>query len=362
MANGNFLKDAWGRARQKLEGFLYRDEGAGAAPIPAIQEPANAPEPADMTPRQQTAPGYPPMWGQAPAAPQQNYPPYPQQPAAPQPAYQQPYQQPAPQIPQAQQPAQRAQGGFPFVNAARNRRADRTQTENKVLDFPGAQQNPPQEAPPVPQPAPAVTAAARIINARGMGDCRSAITLLRNGDAVLIVMENIADPAEMRRLVDTLSGACYSLTATITKVSRYGVYLLAPQALAVYADQATNQMNNPSARPMPQQAAYQQPAYQQPAYQPPVYQQAAYQQPAYQPPVYQPQETAYQPPVSAPQNPFQNAFAAPQAAFTQRAAAPSEANQPFYARRASQSGQMPAFATQDSAGYAPDETPAAAEQ
>ena len=178
----------------------------------------------------------------------------------------------------------------------------------------------PQEA--APQQAPAA-ASARIINARGMADCRSAITLLRNGDAVLIVLENVTDPAEMRRLVDTLSGACYSLTATITKVSRYGVYLLAPQNVAVYADQATSQMNsapNRSAVRAPQQQPYGNPGH------------AGY-----------------------PQN---NPYAAPQQnGFMQRPAAPEEAAQPFYTRTAPQAGQMPAFSTQPAAaGYAPDET------
>ena len=37
MANGNFFKDAFGKAKQILEGFLYRDEG-GNAPVPSAME------------------------------------------------------------------------------------------------------------------------------------------------------------------------------------------------------------------------------------------------------------------------------------------------------------------------------------
>lgn len=188
---------------------------------------------------------------------------------------------------------------------------------------------PAMEAQPV-QPAPVAQgqSCARVINARGMGDCRSAITLLRNGDAVLIVLENVTDPAEMRRLVDTLSGACYSLTATITKVSRYGVYLLAPQTMAVYADQVTNQMNSPGRAPL-----------------------RGYQN------TYGGQRPMYQ---SAPQAPAMGGYA-PQQGFTQRPNPVEEAAQPFYARTAPQAAQVPSFSAQPAGyGYAPDETEAAA--
>jgi len=204
---------------------------------------------------------------------------------------------------------------------------------------------PQPQAQPAPQAAPeaqgqqqtASLLSARVINARGMADCRSAITLLRSGDAVMIVLENITDPTEMRRLVDTLSGACYSLTATITKVSRHGVYLLAPQTLAVYTDQATNAMNSAPARP---QARNYQPGY--------AGQRVAYSsQPMQQPqPQMQPQENPY----------------AGQQGFTQRAAMPEEEPRNFYQRPMPQSAQTPSFSAQPvSYGYAPDEA-AAGEQ
>ena len=198
-----------------------------------------------------------------------------------------------------------------------------------------------QEAPQQPQQAQVAT---RVICARGMADCRMAITLLRNGDGVLVTMENVKDPAEMRRLVDTLSGACYSLNASITKVSRFGVYLLAPHTMPVFADQMINQMNG--ARPQ------QRPAYQpQQGYQP----QAGYQQQAqpqgweFQQQAYQPQQNSWQP---------QQGYQQPrqQGEFTQRTAAPQENPGAFYARPQQQAAQMPAFASQSAnAGYVPDD-------
>ncbi|MBQ6961961.1 MAG: cell division protein SepF [Clostridia bacterium] len=248
-------------------------------------------------------------------------------------AYQQPYQQ-QPQSQSAQGRARRMQ-----MHAGR-------QQEN-VVDFGSYQQSmgrqpvqPDQSAEASVQEAAQQTASlmsARVINARGMGDCRSAITLLRNGDAVVIVMENIAEPSEMRRLVDTLSGACYSLTATITKVSRHGVYLLAPQTMAVFADQATNTMNSAPARP---QARNYQPGF------------------MGQRVTYAPQQQAAQPGQPQPQQPYAGGQA-----FTQRAAAPEEARQNFYQRPAPQMAQPPAFSAQPAGyGYAPDDMQAAGDQ
>lgn len=278
---------------------------------------------------------------------QPGYQPYQQQ-AYQQLSYQQPvyqsYQQPQVQQSQAPQPQ------MPHRNRRMQQHA--AQMENNVVDFGAYQQRQqpqqsqqPQPAQPQPvqenaaQPAGSLLSA-RVINARSMGDCRSAITLLRNGDAVLIVLENISDPSEMRRLVDTLSGACYSLTATITKLSRYGVYLLAPQTLAVFTDQATNAMNS---APVRTQARNYQPGY---SGQRTTYTSQPMQgQPQMQPPQQQPQAN----------NPY-----AGMQAFTQRAAAPEEAPQNFYQRPAPQAAQTPSFSAQPAGyGYAPDEVMAA---
>ncbi len=91
--------------------------------------------------------------------------------------------------------------------------------------------------------------AARVINARTVSDCYSAITQLRLGDMVVLVMDSITDPAEMRHYVDMLSGACYSLRATITKLSRHGAYLICPSRVRVYVDAATNQLNSSARQP-----------------------------------------------------------------------------------------------------------------
>lgn len=264
-----------------------------------------------------------------------------------QPAYQQNYQQPVyqqnagmgqqPVFQQTQQQPQQAQSAQGRMRRMQMR-AERQ--EENVVDFGAYQQNmgrqnaqntQPSE-PPVQETAQqsASLLSARVINARGMSECRSAITLLRNGDAVVIVMENIADPAEMRRLVDTLSGACYSLTATITKVSRHGVYLLAPQTMAVFADQTTNMMNNAPARTQPRN---------------------------YQP-VYTGQRVSYAPQTREPQPAQPQQYGNPQA-FTQREAEPEAMRQSFYQRPAPQEVQPPAFSAQPAGyGYAPDEVQA----
>lgn len=348
MAFGDLIQNVKQKVRSMYDNFFY--EGTEApAPQPGMTTDAYAGEQAYQQPPQ--------GWQQPQQPPQQAWQGQPQQgwqqPQSQQPAWQnqpqQGWQQPQSQQQGWQQPQPQQQAQQP----ARNRRArmHANQAESNVVDFGAYQQQPYQPQQPSqpeeqPQQAQQVSQAllnARVINARSMGDCRSAITLLRKGDAVVMVMEGIADPAEMRRLVDTLSGACYCLTATITKVSRYGVYLLAPQTMPVFTDQATSQMNSAPMRPRYQPM----PATQRPAYPP----QNAYQpaQPAYQEAEgYQPQQNnAY-----APQNPYQQ----PQQAFAQRQAAPEEATQAFYSRPAPQQAAAPAFAPQRAAsGYMPDE-------
>ena len=303
MAVGDFFGNLKNTVKSAYNNFFYNGR---QAPVPQMQEAY--PEPQQQEYSQQMG-GYQQFS-------QQDYR---------QPAYQQPvYRQPQPQA----QPAPQSRMRRAQMHAQRQ--------EENVVDFGAYQQSigrqNPQAAEPPAQETARQTASllsARVINARSMGDCRSAITLLRNGDAVVIVLENISDPTEMRRLVDTLSGACYSLTATITKVSRSGVYLLAPQTLAVFADQATNMMNaSPAARA---QSRNYQPAY------------------TGQRVSYAPQQREAQP--AQPQQPY----GGPQG-FTQRAAEPEEASQNFYQRPAPQMAQTPAFSAQPVGyGYAPDE-------
>lgn len=343
--------DVWNGIKKKVEDMLYNGEA----------EPARQPRQQAAQPRQEdmgapapdmgfTQQGPAPQYGYYQEMPQQPYQqqPYQQQPYAPQQGYQMPPQQPQ-QAPQPQQPQYHAnyqqQGYQPPQQPQQGGRFSRFGAKgDNVVDIGDYQQkngeNAPQQAMEnAPQQAPVAT---RVICTRGMADCRMAITLLRSGDAVLVTMENVKDPAEMRRLVDTLSGACYSLNASITKVSRFGVYLLAPHTMPVFADQMINQMNG--ARP--QQAA--------PAYQPqprPQYQPLGYEQ--------QPRQAAYDPqPQNAWQPPQQQRQ---QDGFTQRTAAPQENPGAFYARpQQSQPVQMPSFSSQSAnAGYVPDDMEAA---
>jgi len=318
MAFADLFRTVKNKASQIYSNFFYEGRDVPTTPRKGRAFAAQEPTPPQQPQEQQWQNYQQPYQQQAYGAYQQPYQPV-----------QQPYQQQAyqPQAAYAPQPDQPQQ---------RSRRSAQHASNVVQVDFGNHQAEAPAQEPAQQQSSALLSA--RIINARGMSDCRSAITLLRNGDAVLIVMENITNPADMRRLVDTLSGACYSLTATITKVSRYGVYLLAPQALAVFADQATNQMNAGPVRPQAQTPSFQTN---------PVY--AAAQRPmAYANPVQQP----------APQpQPYGQ-----QQDFTQRMAAPEQAAQDFYQRPLMQDSAIPSFSNRPAGvGYAPDEHAAAAQ-
>ena len=232
---------------------------------------------------------------------------------------------------QSQQPVQQAQPLYSQFSAQmpqppRNRRVQqRAQQEaENVVPFPGAYQQDAQQPGTQPQAGETVLNA-RIINVRGINDCRSAIALLRAGDALIVVMDNVADPAEMRRYVDTLSGACFSLSATITKVSRHGAYLIAPSCVNVYADQMTAQMNG-AQRPAAQRYAQ----------------------------GYQPKDRSYQQPYAS-QEAYAQRPAQDQQGFERRAPAPDVQQNAFYAQRPQNEPAAPSFEAQPAGyGYAPD--------
>ena len=286
-----------------------------------------APAAADYAPRQnsyqQPQNGYfNPQQGYQQPFRQQGYQPQQQ-------AYQQPqqtYQQQPQYQPDYQQPQQQEYGfQQQTVNQAyvppRNRRtAQHTQTRENVVPFPGAaaQQQPqqPQQSAAPQQAAPASEQkkpSACVINVRNIGDCRSAIGILRSGDCVIAVIDSIADQAEVRRYVDTLNGACFSLGCTMTRTSsRVGVYFLAPANMQVLTDQATTQMNQQSRAPQRPRSA---------------------------------------------QPTFQNVYAAPQTAFSARPAYAAP-QQPQYSAPQQPAYQQPqaAYAAQDPAqGYSPDQ-------
>lgn len=230
-----------------------------AAPYQA--DPFSAPAPEQSY--YQQAPQQQPAYQQQPQAQAQPYYYY-QQPQQQQQGYQQQgYQQPAAQ-PVYQQPQQQQQqqqnAGFqtqidPF-GQERNRRGGRhrdgapeapiyaqPQPEN-LVQFPAAAQQPQAE-----QPAGSVDA--YVINVFNLNSCRQAMSCLRRGQCTLIVMDQLFDKAEIRRYVDMLTGACYALNGTMTRLSaKIGFYIMAPAGMTVYTDPTTSNAN--SARPATQ--------------------------------------------------------------------------------------------------------------
>ena len=368
MALGNFFK----QTKDKMAGLMDRFFYADSADREEREEEDEQPQQPDMQFAQQQSyqqmnygqpqyqqqyqpqqryqqpqqTNYDPLFGQQA---QQQYAPYQQQ------NYQQPQYRPQ------QQPQQQAQQPFYSQFAAqqpqqpRNRRVQQHMNrEENVVPFPGQyQQEQPQQQAQMQQPQNPQTAEKglnmRVMNVRGINECRSAIALLRAGDALIVVMDSVSDPAEMRRYVDTLSGACFSLSATITKVSRYGAYLLAPGIVNVFADQITSQMNGaprPTQPQPPQQPRYgapQQNGYQtqyQPQYQAQNYQPQSYQQPQYQP---QQRQDAQ--------------------GFARRNPAPEVQSAAFFAQRPQNAPETPPFEAQPAgSGYAPDRVDYASEQ
>jgi FtsZ-interacting cell division protein YlmF len=218
------------------EGLYNAQNAQPTQPTPVQSAPqvGSAPQAGYMpqTSYAQPQTGYAPqqqIYGQ-----QQSYPqiPYGAPQAVPQPSFAQPqagYAQP----PFRQQPVQQ-----PVTDrwaAPRNRRmAQHAQppVEN-VVEFPAsAQQEQVQQ--PVTAPQQMV---ARVLNVHNSDDCRDVIRAMRDGDCVLAVMDSVADVAEVRRYVDTLYGACFSLGGSITRLSaRVGVYLVAPSTVQVKPD------------------------------------------------------------------------------------------------------------------------------
>ena len=223
----------------------------------------------------------------------------------------------------AQQPAQPSQPQPQPVSqftAQIEEQRNRARQENpNVVPFPSAYANE-QSAPEQQQPQAGIC----VLNLRSNAECRLAITMLRQGNALMVIMENVGDAAEMRRYVDTLAGACFSLNATITKVSRHGAYLLAPGAFSVMADAVTSQMNSSPrrAQAMPQRAQSR----------------AAN--------AYAPQAGAYPPSY---QNPTD------ENGFEYRAPSPEPQQAAFYYQQPQQAPAMPQFDTpHPGTGYVPD--------
>lgn len=210
-----------------------------AAPYQADPFAAPAPEQGYYQQASRQHPVY-----QQPQQPQQPY--YYQQP--PQQGYQQPSAQPV--YGQSQQNPGFQTQMDPF-GQERNRRGGRhrdaapespmytqPQPEN-LVQFPAAAQQPQAE-----QHAGAVDA--YVINVFNLNSCRQAMSCLRRGQCTLIVMDQLFDKAEIRRYVDMLTGACYALNGTMTRLSaKIGFYIMAPAGMTVYTDPTTSNANSP---------------------------------------------------------------------------------------------------------------------
>ena len=306
MAFGNFLqgfKNFFGPNNRFFNGA--REEAPSTGDYYAEQPAPAYPQESTFSTQAQQNAYYQPVqqggyYGQQPAQPGYQQPAYQQQQQPAQPVYQQPgYQQQQAAYQQPAQPAYTGEFQQQTVNQAyvppRNRRSAQREARENVVPFPGmtqAQQQPQLQPQPIPeQPAAEEKKlSACVINVRNIGDCRSAIGILRTGDCVVAVIDSIADQSEVRRYVDTLNGACFSLGCTMTRTSsRVGVYFLAPAGMQVLTDQTTTQMNSQSRAPQRARSAFTPPQYtaarpqpsQQPHYQAPQAGYAPVQQPVY---------------------------------------------------------------------------------
>ena len=136
------------------------------------------------------------------------------------------------------------------------------------------------------------------------------MSCLRKGQCTLIVMDQLIDKAEIRRYVDMLTGACYALNGTMTRLStKIGFYIMAPNGMTVYTDPTTT---NANAQPRPQQA------------------------PLYRPLNSQPQMPSRSPGSFAPQE----GYPPPQMSFQQHSAPAGQAQQPDYGQEPQEQPQQ----------------------
>lgn len=326
-AKDNFFTRFKNTAAQKVNRFLYgdRDNGYGysSGAVYDVDEPPYEPE-QQASPRRRRGQYREERYAQEDPRMNEQQQMY-QQPVYQQAPYQQGYQQPYQQGYQQQPQAPYQQPITQFAAQVEDQRARNPQAQQpdpqKVVPFPGSYSG---EQAPEAKPA-----SVRVITIRGFNDCRSAISYLRAGEILLVVMDGIQDQAEMRRYVDMMAGACFSLSASITKVSRYGAYLAAPGQVSVWADPTISQMNG-SGRRTAARAPQTPNTYR--SYQG-EYQQSAAQAYSYQEP--------------APQNAYN-----PYAPNTQNAAADGTE---FYARQPQPTPEQPPFEAQErGTGYAPD--------
>ena len=183
--------------------------------------------------------------------------------------FSQPYGQTQNQQPEARQSAGYETQMDPYAQESGRNRRSRQHQETKqpdpvyaqqqaaaqnIVQFPGAAPQTSQEA--------SSGIDAYVINVFNINSCRQAMSCLRRGQCTLIVMDQLVDKAEIRRYVDMLTGACYALNGTMTRLSsKIGFYIMAPAAMTVYTDPTTSNANTPQPRP-PQAPLYQGPSAQ----------------------------------------------------------------------------------------------------
>lgn len=256
IGKGNTFLHGGQPERQQTQDYYEPQQAAasGQAYAPGYQAPYQQPAapyqadpfaaPAPEQGYYQQAPVQQPVYQQQQQQPQQPY--YYQQPQ------QQGYQQPAAgPVYQQQQQNPGFQTQMDPFGQERNRRGGRhrdaapdspmyaqPQPEN-LVQFPAAAQQAQSE-----QHGSAVDA--YVINVYNLNSCRQAMSCLRRGQCTLIVMDQLFDKAEIRRYVDMLTGACYALNGTMTRLSaKIGFYIMAPAGMTVYTDPTTSNANSP---------------------------------------------------------------------------------------------------------------------
>lgn len=134
--------------------------------------------------------------------------------------------------------SQFAPEGYSAKPSSRNHRLDqRRRSEENVVPFPEDAAN---------AVANIQNMDAYVINVSNVAACRQAMICLRKGHCAIIVMDRLTDRSETRRYVDMLTGACYALNGTMTRLSsKIGFYLMAPSGMTVYTDAVTSNANNP---------------------------------------------------------------------------------------------------------------------
>lgn len=159
-----------------------------------------------------------------------------QQQAAPQQAQQQPYQAYPQEDYASQGEYQSPYAGSFYQQTQPQQRQSRAAAHSaeKVVPFPGMVSD---------RAGNAYAHEAQIVQLRDRDECRAIIEHLKNNCTVALNMDNIASDTEKQRCVDMLSGAAYTLSCNICRISTRGVYLITPAAVRVTQDDATRRLN-----------------------------------------------------------------------------------------------------------------------